>query len=197
MVSARATLTLFVYGTLKRGGRYHDRFARGVRAIEAASVRGRLYMLPKRYPVMIVPPASILAEGSADLLSDAANEAALTIPADANWVGCWVEASRDQRERRSTTLNSVGCSAEASRDQRERFVTEASRRDEGRWEEVKGELLVFDDPEEHVPAIDELEGFRPHAESFYRRVLVVARRQRDGAEVQAWAYVEGEELRAR
>ena len=37
---------------------------------------------------------------------------------------------------------------------------------------VQGELLVFDDPETRLPAIDRLEGFRPGGRSLYRRVLV-------------------------
>lgn len=39
---------------------------------------------------------------------------------------------------------------------------------------VRGELLVFDDPESRVPAIDRLEGFQPGGRSLYRRVLVPA-----------------------
>jgi len=40
---------------------------------------------------------------------------------------------------------------------------------------VRGELLVFDDPEIRLPAIDRLEGFRPGGRSLYRRVLVPVR----------------------
>ena len=41
--------------------------------------------------------------------------------------------------------------------------------------DVYGELLVFDDPETRLPAIDRLEGFHPGGRSLYRRVLVPVR----------------------
>ncbi len=68
---AMPVLRLFVYGTLKRGGLYHERYCKGVRSIEAASVRGRVHRLPSGYPVLVVPEATILAHGSADALADA------------------------------------------------------------------------------------------------------------------------------
>ncbi len=40
------------------------------------------------------------------------------------------------------------------------------------WGAVYGELLTFDDPEDRLPAMDWLEGFRPGGRSLYRRVLV-------------------------
>lgn len=40
------------------------------------------------------------------------------------------------------------------------------------WDTVRGELLSFDDPEERLPDLDALEGFRPGEESFYKRVLI-------------------------
>jgi len=149
-------LRLFVYGTLKRGGRYHERFCQGVRSIEDAIVRGRLYMAPAGYPVLTVPAWSVLARGSADPLADVAKQA-------------------------------------------EDFAQEsAPPRDEGGpCDDVRGEILVFDDPEERLPRIDELEGFCPSgARNLYDRVLLTVRRERDAELVQAWAYVEGDLLRA-
>ncbi len=51
---------------------------------------------------------------------------------------------------------------------------------------VHGELLVFDDPEIRLSAIDRLEGFRPGGRSLYRRVLVPVR-VKDSYTV-AWTY---------
>lgn len=51
---------------------------------------------------------------------------------------------------------------------------------------VYGELLVFDDPETRLPAIDRLESFRPGGRSLYRRVLVPVR-VKDSFTV-AWTY---------
>ena len=53
---------------------------------------------------------------------------------------------------------------------------------------VSGELFVFDDPEERLPALDRLESFDPSRPSFYRRVLIPAETS-GGAGVLAWAYV--------
>jgi gamma-glutamylcyclotransferase (GGCT)/AIG2-like uncharacterized protein YtfP len=53
---------------------------------------------------------------------------------------------------------------------------------------VPGELFVFDDPEERLPALDRLEGFVPGRPSLYRRVLILAETA-GGAGVLAWAYV--------
>jgi gamma-glutamylcyclotransferase (GGCT)/AIG2-like uncharacterized protein YtfP len=64
-------LRLFVYGTLKRGGLYHERYCTGVRSIEGASVRGHVRRLPCGYPVLVVPEEAILAHGSADAVVDA------------------------------------------------------------------------------------------------------------------------------
>ncbi|CAA9452266.1 MAG: hypothetical protein AVDCRST_MAG02-962 [uncultured Rubrobacteraceae bacterium] len=56
---------------------------------------------------------------------------------------------------------------------------------------VFGELYVFDDAAERLPAIDSLEGFAPgDPTSPYRRVLVPART--DGSTTAAWAYVASE-----
>jgi hypothetical protein len=69
-----ALLRLFVYGTLKRGGRYHQRFCTGARTIERASTCGRLRTLPAGYPMLDVPRSSILADGTADPIADLATQ---------------------------------------------------------------------------------------------------------------------------
>ena len=89
MATPPATLRLFVYGTLKRGGRYHERFCGGALSIEPASVRGRLYTLPEGYPVLVVPPDMILANGSGDAIADVTRQETCVMPAaspeDAGW----------------------------------------------------------------------------------------------------------------
>ena len=67
-------LTLFVYGTLKRGFRNHQAFCRGFVEFREATVRGRLYEGPG-YPILKVPEADILAQGTTDPLADAATQA--------------------------------------------------------------------------------------------------------------------------
>jgi gamma-glutamylcyclotransferase (GGCT)/AIG2-like uncharacterized protein YtfP len=139
-------LRLFVYGTLKRGGRFHERYCNGVLSIEPASVRGRVRQLPQRYLVLVVPEETILARGTADAAADAHRQAAVVAEAEAQ---------------------------------------------DPIWSEVPGELLTFDDPQTRLPRIDQLEGFRPGAESLYRRVLLPVRCA-TGSTLAAWAYVEGE-----
>lgn len=68
-------LRLFVYGTLKRGFWNHDRFCRGVLAVEDAVVRGRLFETSSEIPVLQVPKEDILAVGSTDPLADVATQA--------------------------------------------------------------------------------------------------------------------------
>jgi gamma-glutamylcyclotransferase (GGCT)/AIG2-like uncharacterized protein YtfP len=68
-------LRLFVYGTLKRGFWNHDRFCRGVLAVEDALVRGRLFETSSGIPVLQVPEEDILAVGTTDPLADVATQA--------------------------------------------------------------------------------------------------------------------------
>lgn len=56
------------------------------------------------------------------------------------------------------------------------------------WDTVYGELLTFDDPEERLPALDGLEGFRPGEKSFYKRVLIPVALTETGTSVPAWTY---------
>jgi gamma-glutamylcyclotransferase (GGCT)/AIG2-like uncharacterized protein YtfP len=58
---------------------------------------------------------------------------------------------------------------------------------------VYGELLTFDDPENRLPAIDGLEGFRPGGSSLYRRVLVPVLTDSSGE--LAWVYAGEQALR--
>ena len=62
-------LSLFVYGTLKRGYRNHDRFCSGLLEVRAAQVRGRLYDGPG-YPLLVVPDEDIVAHGTSRPLDD-------------------------------------------------------------------------------------------------------------------------------
>jgi gamma-glutamylcyclotransferase (GGCT)/AIG2-like uncharacterized protein YtfP len=64
-------LRVFVYGTLKRGQRNHDRFCRGVRQVYPATVVGRLYQLAGGYPMLQLPAEAVLAVGSTNYLHDA------------------------------------------------------------------------------------------------------------------------------
>ncbi len=137
-------LDVFVYGTLKRGQRNHERFCRGVLAVREASLRGRLYDLPLGFPALVVPKEDVRATGTADYRAD-------------------VEA---QNHARTGTP-----------------VTSPNR------DVIHGELMSFDDPEERLPALDGLEGFRPGEKSFYGRVLVPATLAKTGAIVPAWVYV--------
>lgn len=71
-------LRLFVYGTLKRGFWNHDRFCRGVLAVEDAVVRGRLFETPSGIPVLQVPEEDILSVGAIDPRADVATQAHVT-----------------------------------------------------------------------------------------------------------------------
>jgi len=71
-------LRLFVYGTLKRGFWNHDRFCRGVLAVEDALVRGRLFETSSGIPVLMVPEEDILAVGTTNPLADVATQAHVT-----------------------------------------------------------------------------------------------------------------------
>lgn len=64
-------LTLFVYGTLKRGHSNHERFCRGVLDVRDATAHGRLYELPFGFPALVVPQEDMRAEGTADYPADA------------------------------------------------------------------------------------------------------------------------------
>jgi gamma-glutamylcyclotransferase (GGCT)/AIG2-like uncharacterized protein YtfP len=72
-------LTMFVYGTLKRGERNHERFCNGALRVEDGAVRGELYDLPQfDYPELVVPEESVRAFGTDDPAADAALQERLT-----------------------------------------------------------------------------------------------------------------------
>lgn len=67
-------LTMFFYGTLKRGHANHERFCRGYLRVEEATVRGRLYDLHFGYPALVVDERDVRAVGTADPLRDASEQ---------------------------------------------------------------------------------------------------------------------------
>lgn len=63
---------MFFYGTLKRGGRNHDRYCGSALRVEEGAVHGELYDLPLfGYPALVVPEVSICAIGTGDPERDA------------------------------------------------------------------------------------------------------------------------------
>ncbi len=64
-------IRIFVYGTLKRGYRYHQRYCAHAKDIQPAAVWGRLYRLAAGYPALIVPESRILAYGTDNIRNDA------------------------------------------------------------------------------------------------------------------------------
>jgi len=64
-------LTLFVYGSLKRGHSNHGRFCRGVLDVREATALGRLYDLPFGFPGLVVPTVDVRAEGTSNYSADA------------------------------------------------------------------------------------------------------------------------------
>ena len=68
----------------------------------------------------------------------------------------------------------------------QRHVVLDSRGPSTRWDTVHGELMIFDDPEERLPALDALEGYVPGEEGLYERVLVPV--EIAGETVLAWTY---------
>ena len=69
-MNGRPTIRVFVYGSLKRGGEYHARFARHLTQVTPAAVTGRLYQHPSGYPMLVVPKTHVLAKGTAQLTAD-------------------------------------------------------------------------------------------------------------------------------
>ena len=76
-VRSGCSITLFVYGTLKRGYSNHEEYCRGVLAVEEALVRGCLYIRPDRIPFLEVPEGDVLATGTADSAADAVTQECL------------------------------------------------------------------------------------------------------------------------
>ncbi len=76
------TLSVFFYGTLKRGQINHDRFCSGYARAAEATVRGQLYDLPFGFPALVVPEEYILATGTANPLYDASTQRRLADDAE-------------------------------------------------------------------------------------------------------------------
>ena len=142
-------LRIFVYGTLKRGGRFHDEFCRNALSIEEAQVLGQLETTGP-YPILTVPASLILAVGTADPLADLATQDRIAAFADAADLLTQVQLSR------TTSRTSEG----------------GPHAD---WELISGELITLADPTARLGALDHLEGFKPGAASLYRRVLLPVR----------------------
>jgi len=142
-------LRIFVYGTLMRGGRFHDEFCRDALSIEEAQVLGQLYTTGP-YPVLSVPDSLILAVGTADPLADLATQDRSAAFADA------ADLLTPAQLLRTTSRTSEG----------------GPHAD---WELIPGELITLGDPTARLGALDHLEGFNPGAKSLYRRVLLPVR----------------------
>ena len=67
-------LTLFVYGSLKRGFENHEVFCRDALYTGEAVAQGRLYDLPDGYPGLVVPNGIVQATGTGDPWADAATQ---------------------------------------------------------------------------------------------------------------------------
>ena len=64
-------MSMFFYGTLKRGQSNHDRFCRAALRVEPATTLGRLYELPFGFPGLRVYGRDVRAVGTNDYLADA------------------------------------------------------------------------------------------------------------------------------
>jgi gamma-glutamylcyclotransferase (GGCT)/AIG2-like uncharacterized protein YtfP len=72
-------LTMFAYGTLKRGERNHEPYCSGALRVEEGAVRGQLYDLPHfGYPELVVPDESVHAFGTYNHARDADLQERLT-----------------------------------------------------------------------------------------------------------------------
>ena len=58
------------------------------------------------------------------------------------------------------------------------------------WGKVRGELLIFNDPETRLPLLDSLEEFQPGCPSTYIRALVFITLA-GGTQTSAWTYIAG------
>jgi gamma-glutamylcyclotransferase (GGCT)/AIG2-like uncharacterized protein YtfP len=154
-------LRVFVYGTLKRGGRFHEEFCRGALSIEEAQVRGRLDSSGP-FPVLAVPETDVLAPGTGDPLADVATQ---------ERIAAFAEAS-------DLLPPDVAGNPAAGQG-----LTHAD------WDLVPGELMSFDDPAARLPAFDRLEDFNPGGKSLYLRVLVPVRLVENGEIEVGWAWV--------
>jgi len=77
MVETDPFLTMFFYGTLKRGHANHDQFCRGYLSAEEARTRGQLYDLPFGYPALVIDKEDVRAVGTTDPTSDTSEQRSL------------------------------------------------------------------------------------------------------------------------
>ena len=70
MAAELPPIRVFVYGSLKQGGRYHEHYCRGLREPTPARVWGQLFRQPTGYAMLRIPPAHVLALGSDDSVAD-------------------------------------------------------------------------------------------------------------------------------
>lgn len=56
------TVNVFVYGTLRRGQKYHELIAGKIKSMQNATARGILYDLPCGYPAMISGEGAVCGE---------------------------------------------------------------------------------------------------------------------------------------
>ena len=150
----KSELRIFAYGTLKKGYPSHDEYCAGVLRICPAWLRGRLFKLSARLPVMTVPHEDIIERGTGSVTAD-------------------IEA----QEKLESLIRSRMAAAPA---------TSAGPG----WRKIRGELLVFDDPESRMPLLDSFEEFDPERPSPYTRVLVSINLC-GGLETSAWVYIAG------
>lgn len=82
MAADETLLSVFVYGTLKRGERNHDRFCSGAAEIRAATTPGSLYDLPFGFPGLRVHKENVHAFGTTDYASDVRKQHRERVPLD-------------------------------------------------------------------------------------------------------------------
>jgi len=169
-------LHVFVYGTLKRGFRNHERLCRGCVSVEEAEIPGKLYGLPEGYPALVIPARNVLAEGTDNPAADLAAQfgARATPPGS-------LYAPRQRGDRRYPAH-------EALLDEQREDEAAAGGSLAG-WDRVQGEVLTFNDAARRLPALDRLENFRPGHRSHYQRVLAAAVLRRKQIISHAWVYV--------
>ena len=66
----KSALRIFVYGTLKKSFSNHAQYCTGVLRLEQALLRGTLFKLNPRAPIMTIPDADILAYGTMNVAED-------------------------------------------------------------------------------------------------------------------------------
>ena len=160
----RRILRLFDYGTLKRGFWNYDRFCRSVLPVEKVVVRGRLYEILPRIPILQIPEEEdILAHGTTDPMADVGTQAHLPD-----------QVALPPRSNIGQIRKTADLDVHKARPEGASHGRRASKRHTGQLGLCVRGTLTFDDPESRLSAIDRLEGFHPGGSSLYKRVLVPA-----------------------